>query len=141
MLELVVSDRHDEIRSEISKLLSAATKQSGQTFSPSSLSLAWFDSGKLVGGLAGSTNWDWLYIETLAVAPAYRNQGLAKKLVSEAEDIARERGCVGSWVDTFTFQVPDFYTRLGYVKFGELPQYPAEHSRIFLRKLFRDESS
>ena len=63
-------------------------------------------------------------------------RGLARDLVLKAESIARERGCCGSWVDTFTFQAPDFYLRLGYEKFGELPRYPAGQSRLFLRKMF-----
>jgi hypothetical protein len=30
-----------------------------------------------------------------------------------AEGIARTRNCVGAWVDTYTFQSPGFYERLG----------------------------
>ncbi|PNY38489.1 N-acetyltransferase [Rhodopirellula baltica] len=136
MPEILVSDSHAEVREQISRLLSQATEASGQTFSPRAITLALMDSDRVVGGLSGTTNWEWLYIETLAVAPEFQKQGFAKQLVMKAEEIARERGCCGSWVDTFTFQVPTFYLALGYEKFGELPNYPKGHSRIFLRKLF-----
>ena len=35
-----------------------------------------------------------------------------------AETIARSRNCVGAWVDTYTFQSPGFYERLGFSKLG-----------------------
>ena len=40
----------------------------------------------------------------------------------------------GIWLDTFSFQARRFYEKLGYVVFGELPDYPAGHSRYFLQK-------
>ena len=46
---------------------------------------------------------------------------------------AVERGCHSVWVDTFSFQAPGFYPKLGYKVFGEL-DYPPGHKRIFLQK-------
>jgi ribosomal protein S18 acetylase RimI-like enzyme len=56
-------------------------------------------------------------------------------LVEFAESCARERGCIGAWVDTFSFQAPGFYERLGYRQFGELPFYPDDQRRIFFSKI------
>jgi hypothetical protein len=50
-----------------------------------------------------------------------------------AEGRAVERGCHSAWVDTFSFQAPGFYPKLGYEVFGEL-DYPPGHKRIFLQK-------
>ncbi len=75
-------------------------------------------------------------IELLFVPPGLRGFGQGRKLVSNAEDLARSRGCTGIWLDSFTFQAPQFYQRLGYEIFGELPGNPTGQSRCFLRKLF-----
>lgn len=141
MTQLVISESHASIREAVSQLLSNSARETGHKYSPLPLTLALEDNERIVGGLTGATNWDWLYIETLAVAPEFQRQGLARQLVQRAEQIARQRGCRGSWVDTFTFQAPDVYIRLGYEEFGRLPQYPAGHSRLFLRKIFTSESS
>lgn len=54
-------------------------------------------------------------------------------LVMLAEQRAIARGCHSAYLDTFSFQAPEFYARLGYVEFGRLP-YPPRGERIFLRK-------
>src|ERR1700733_998696 len=46
---------------------------------------------------------------------------------------ALERGCHSAWVDTFSFQAPGFYPKLGYEVFGEL-DYPPGPRRIFFQK-------
>ena len=136
MPSIVVAQDHVVAREAISELLSEYTLKSGYVFAPQPLTLQLKESGEIIGGIAGSTNWDWLYIELLAIELRYRGQGYAKDLVISAEEMAQERGCVGSWVDTFTFQAPEFYRKLGYEQFGELPNYPGKESRLFLRKLF-----
>jgi hypothetical protein len=50
-----------------------------------------------------------------------------------AEEKARERGAKNAYLDTFSFQAPDFYKRLGYDVFGELPDCPHGHQRYFFR--------
>jgi hypothetical protein len=57
-----------------------------------------------------------------------------------AEGRAVERGCHSAWVDTFSFQAPGFYRKLGYEVFGEL-DYPPEHKRFFLRKRLTGRAS
>jgi hypothetical protein len=44
------------------------------------------------------------------------------------------RGCVGVWLDTFSFQARGFYEKLGYRVFGEVADYPPGHTRHFLKK-------
>jgi hypothetical protein len=51
-----------------------------------------------------------------------------------AEDLALERGCVGAWLTTLSFQARGFYERLGYVVFAELENSPRDNARIFMRK-------
>jgi ribosomal protein S18 acetylase RimI-like enzyme len=56
-----------------------------------------------------------------------------------AEDLARERGCVGVWLDTFDFQAPEFYRKHGYEQFGRLDDYPPGHQRLFFQKRLQGE--
>ena len=91
------------------------------------------EGGSIVAGLAGETYSGWLFIRYLWVSDALRGQGIGRKLMAGAEARALERGCHSAWVDTFSFQAPGFYPKLGYQVFGEL-DYPPGHKRIFLQK-------
>ena len=51
-----------------------------------------------------------------------------------AEKEARRRGIKRAWVDTFSFQAPAFYRKLGYHQFGRLNDFPAGGYRSFLTK-------
>ena len=88
----------------------------------------------MAGGLWGKTVYGWLFVEYLAVPPALRGKGIGRRLMAVAEGIALERGCVGSWLTTLSFQAQGFYEKIGYEAFGALHNSPGESSRIFLRK-------
>lgn len=92
----------------------------------------------VVGGLWGHTGYDWLFVQFLAVPAGLRGHGLGTEILQLAEREAIARGCRGAWLDTFEFQARGFYERLGYVCFGELPNYPAGFSRFFMKKVFAD---
>ena len=92
------------------------------------------EEGEVRGGLAGDVYLGWLFIRYLWVAEEHRGGGWGERLLHEAEDEARSRGCRAIWLDTFTFQAPGFYRRLGYLEFGRLDDYPAGHARHFLWK-------
>jgi GNAT superfamily N-acetyltransferase len=88
----------------------------------------------IVGGVLGETYWDWLYIDLLWVKDELRGRGYGHRLMTAAEDEARQRGAKNAYLDTFSFQAPDFYRHHGYQVFGELQDYPPGHQRYFLRK-------
>ena len=90
--------------------------------------------GAIRAGLRYLTAFDWLFIHLLWVDAAYRSQGAGSRLLSEAEAAARETGCRGAYLDTFTFQAPKFYERRGYREFGRIDDFPRGHSRIWLKK-------
>jgi len=75
-----------------------------------------------------------MFVELLFVPECLRGQGTGRQLMEQAEVVAREHGCVGIWLDTFSFQAPGFYQKLGYAVFGEIGNYPPGHSRFFLHK-------
>lgn len=90
--------------------------------------------GNHVGGLWGRSLYQWLFVELLAVPEAWRGQDYGTALIREAERIARERGCVGMWLDTFEFQARGFYEKLGFELFGTLDDHPGGQSCFFMRK-------
>lgn len=90
--------------------------------------------GEVVGGVIGATYWDWLYVNLMWVREDLRGSGYGRRLLALAEDEARKRGAKNSYLDTFSFQAPDFYKKYGYRVFGELPDFPAGHQRLFLTK-------
>ena len=90
--------------------------------------------GEIVGGVLGETYWDWLYIDLLWVKDELRGRGHGHSLLAQAEDDARLRGAKNAYLDTFSFQAPDFYEQHGYKVFGELRDFPPGHQRYYFYK-------
>jgi GNAT superfamily N-acetyltransferase len=89
---------------------------------------------EIVGGLIGATYWDWFYLDLLWVDEDQRGRGFGRRLLEQAEAEARQRGAKHAYLDTFSFQAPGFYEKLGYRVFGELPDFPGRHRRYFYTK-------
>ena len=92
-------------------------------------------TGEVIGGLWGRTGYGFLFVELLALGPA-RQRGLGRKVMAEAEAEARRQGLLGMWLDTWTFQAPGFYQKLGFTECGRITEYPPGHDRIFFVKRF-----
>ncbi|MBV9861679.1 MAG: GNAT family N-acetyltransferase [Alphaproteobacteria bacterium] len=97
-------------------------------------------SAEIRAGLIGHIYAGWLFIQLLWVHEGLRRAGLGRRLIAEAERRALRLGCHSAWVDTFSFQAPGFYRKLGYEPFATL-DYPPHHSRIFLQKRLATETS
>ena len=93
-----------------------------------------YGSGRVAGGLWAQSLYDWLQIELLVVPDAMRGAGVGTRLIAKAEEAARQRGCIGVWLDTFSFQAPDFYRRLGYTSVGTIDDHPIGGARHILSK-------
>ncbi len=94
------------------------------------------EHGVVIAGLLGNTKWGWLYVEKLWVSEAARGRQLGSRLLARAEEIARERGCVGSYLTTFEHQARPFYEQRGYQLFGTLEGYPAGTREYYVCKRF-----
>lgn len=78
-----------------------------------------------VAGLVGHVWGDWLHIDLLWVDEGRRGGGLGKRLMAEAERVAREEHrCVAARVQTWDFQAPGFYQGLDYEIVASVPDYP-----------------
>ncbi|OEJ26496.1 blasticidin-S acetyltransferase [Streptomyces agglomeratus] len=92
-------------------------------------------SGELIAGLDGFTWGHWLHVGLLWVADAHRGAGLGSGLLKRAETTAREeRGCGDARLETWDFQAPEFYRRLGYEIVGRVDDYPPGVTEFILTK-------
>ncbi len=89
---------------------------------------------EIVGGVLGEVYWDWLHLDLLWVKEELRGHGYGNNLLKQNEDEARKRGARYVYLDTFSFQAPDFYKKHGYQMFGELQDFPPGHQRHYLKK-------
>jgi ribosomal protein S18 acetylase RimI-like enzyme len=83
----------------------------------------------LQGGFVG-------YLQTIAVAPQFRGQGVGAALMQFAEErIFKDFANVFICVSGFNTRAQQFYARRGYETVGELHDYlVAGHNEILLRK-------
>lgn len=72
------------------------------------------DDGEVIGGAVGRTWGLCVELQQLWVRPDHRGAGWGRRLVQAFEQRAIERGCRLSYLETFSFQAPDFYRSLGY---------------------------
>jgi GNAT superfamily N-acetyltransferase len=91
------------------------------------------DAGVIRAGLIGHVYAGWLFVNLLWVHGDLRRGGIGRGLLEEAERRGAGLGCHSVWLDTFSFQAPEFYRKLGYREFARL-DYPPDHQRIFLKK-------
>lgn len=92
------------------------------------------EKGRLCGGVIGKIGRGWLKIGTMWVDESVRRQGFGRQLMEMAEAEGIRLGCHSAYLNTFSFQAPEFYQKLGYVVFGTLDEFPSEHKRFFMRK-------
>jgi GNAT superfamily N-acetyltransferase len=95
--QIVVSDAvvlvEDEIREDqrlaIISPFGEFSAERGFEFHPNPIYLSLRDGDRIVGGLIGHTNWEWLHTEILSVATHPRSRGYGRQLMETAEGIAR----------------------------------------------------
>ncbi len=96
------------------------------------------EAGAIRAGLIANCYAGWLFVHLLWVEAELRRRGVGSFLLAEAEQHAREFGCHSAWLDTFSFQGPDFYPKHGYREFARL-DVPPGHQRIFFHKTLNPE--
>ena len=115
--DIVIPENPDpRVRAAILGLLMAynESKTGPSGFAPLAMVLEDRSSGELIGGLWGRSVYDWLFVEHLFVPEHMRGRGLGTALMRKAEEVAMARECIGVCLDTFDFNAPGFYRKLGY---------------------------
>lgn len=93
------------------------------------------ENEKIIAGLIEQTHGNWLTIKYLWVAENLRGQHIGTELLEQAEKIAKDRGCCYCFLDTFSFQAPQFYKERGYKEVFTLEEYPISQKRYYLTKI------
>ncbi len=90
--------------------------------------------GTLVGGALARWWGTACELQQIWVDEALRRRGIGASLMRNVEAVAIEQGCRLLYLDTFSFQAPDFYYRLGYETACRFEGFPDGGSKFILRK-------
>jgi len=90
---------------------------------------------KIIGYITLMFDMGVLLMESLIVAKEYRGQGIATKLVSEAEEKGRSMGAHKMKLETGSdWEAKEFYEKLGYEIRANLPDYYAHRDFVLMDK-------
>ena len=92
------------------------------------------ESGNIYGGITANMFWHHMHIEFLWVNEDLRGKGFGRVLLAKMEHLALEKGCRFIYLDTFSFQAPEFYKQNGYEVFGTIEDHPKGFNQYFLHK-------
>ncbi len=88
----------------------------------------------MIAGITGRSFGHWLLIDNFWVDEQCRGKGLGKQLLSQAEAIAKDRGCNKVLLDTLEFQAKPFYEAMGYQVQWTQNHYPLTGCKYFMIK-------
>ena len=95
------------------------------------------EDGSLAGGIYAYAWGGVCQIELLWVAEDRRGEGLGSRLVSAVEEEALRIGCSKLFLDTFSYQAPGFYEKLGFRIVATVDGFPEGHTYFVLVKDLR----
>jgi GNAT superfamily N-acetyltransferase len=89
---------------------------------------------KVKAGAVVTVLWNGVDINMLWVEESLRKKGIGKKLMEMIEEQAKLRGCNLIYTNTFSWQGPEFYEKLGFIKYGELKDFPEGETLSYYAK-------
>jgi len=90
--------------------------------------------GDVVGGAVGRYWNQACELQQIWVHGDYRRSTVGTRLLRAFEEGARRRGCKLVYLDTFSFQAPEFYRKLGYDVACELTGFPEGASKLIMTR-------
>ena len=91
-------------------------------------------TGKVVGGLYGRSYLGMMFVERFFVPEPLHHGGLGGRVLAQAEDEGRRRGCSLIALFTLHFQAPGFYQKQGYDIAARLDCPPPGATRLLMTK-------
>lgn len=92
--------------------------------------------GAIAAGIVAESVGDTLEVEFLFVEEACRGRGLGRALLERAEAEARKRGLRRVVLNTYSFQAPGFYPKMGYREVLKLdPAFDGFSQSYFCKEL------
>ena len=92
------------------------------------------ERGSLLGGISGITWGGYCELHAMWVDESVRGQGLARRLMTAAEDESRRRGCGQVIFMAYDLLTPHLYERLGYEAVAVVDDCPTGSAARWFRK-------
>ena len=92
------------------------------------------ENKKVLGTVIVTFLWNGMEINSLWVDESIRKRGWGRKLMQAVEEEAIKRGCTIAHTNTFPWQAPEFYKKLGYKLYGKLDDFPEGSSLGYFSK-------
>jgi GNAT superfamily N-acetyltransferase len=93
------------------------------------------DELQIIGGAIGNIILSVMHIKYLWLTKAIRGQGIGSNIIATLEANAKSRGLKSITLDTYSFQAPDFYTKMGFLEVGKFENYPCTGiDKLFFQK-------
>ncbi|RXJ67202.1 histone acetyltransferase [Veronia nyctiphanis] len=91
--------------------------------------------GETLGGMTGKMLFSSLHVHYFWLSEPLRGLGVGSQVIQHVELEAKNRGISNVYLDTYSFQAPKFYEKLGYIEVGRYSDYPkAGIDKIFYQK-------
>ncbi len=134
MITITTDTPIETTKARLEKLLTDHAVAQGQRFELEEVSVEAWEGESFLGGLSAKIGTDWVFVELLAVSDVARGKGIGRQLIERIEALARDKGKTGIWLDTYSFQAPDFYRKMGFRDVGRIDDYPRGEARHFFAK-------
>lgn len=95
-----------------------------------------FINDECLSGAVGYIRFGWYMLTDFCIDESLRGQGIGKEIIRQIEEFAKKNNCIGVQMDTWNFQAPEFYKKLGYTVWGEFKDCPPGTTHYYLYKKF-----
>lgn len=95
-----------------------------------------YDDDKIIGGALGHIIWGWYHLTDFFINEEYRKSGIGTQIIQRIEMFAKENKAIGVKVDSWSFQAPEFYKKLGYIEWARFEDCPPDTTHYYLYKKF-----
>lgn len=96
------------------------------------------DNGRIVGGIVAGGLGDTLEVEFLYVDEHCRKKGIGRRLLAHVEKLALQKGLKRVLLNTYSFQAPAFYRKLGYTEILKIsPAFDDFTQSYFVKELIK----
>lgn len=95
------------------------------------------ENKKSYAGIITTITWNGMHIDSLWVDESLRGHDYGTTLIKMAEEEAIKRGCTLVYTDTFLYQAPAFYEKLGYNLYGKLEGFPKGSALNYYSKVLK----
>jgi len=92
-------------------------------------------TGKVVGGLYGRSEFGLVYVDWLFLPEDLRGAGIGGRVLAMAEEEGRRRGCTRIALTTLSVEAPGFYKKQGYDVAATIDCDPPGLTRHYMMKM------